>query len=99
MLTAALLSVVLGYGLEGVSGGGSTYVISILGPSNDPLCLEMNTNYFELPKFLDGVFDHALCNETTFGSQAIAETRVELHEEGFIAKINGWGDAVGNEIE
>ena len=97
MICTALLSIALGSGLTELSGSGSTYVISLLGPSNDPLCLEINTNYFELPEFLDGVFDHAICNKATFGCQAIAETRVELHEEGFIAKINGWGDAVGNE--
>ncbi|MDG2200835.1 MAG: dockerin type I domain-containing protein [Phycisphaerales bacterium] len=97
MLSTAIILALLGTGLEPLSGGGSTYVISILGPSNDPYCLESNTNDFELPEFLNGVNEHAICNETTFGCQAIAETRVELHEEGFIAKINGWGDAIGTE--
>ena len=97
MLTTAFLAVAMGYGLQGVSGDGSTYVISLLGSSADPVCLESNSINFGLPEFLDGIFDHALCNETTYGSQAIAETRVELHEDGFIAKINGWGDAIGTE--
>ena len=97
MLTTAILAITLGYGLEGVSGDGSTYVISVLGSTADPECLESNSIDFGLPEFLDGIFDHALCNETTYGSQAIAETRVELHEDGFNAKINGWGDAMGTD--
>jgi len=97
MLTTALLTVVLGYGLEGLSGGGNTYVISLLGSSVDPVCLESNSIYFGLPEFLDGVYDEAICIEGTIDSLAVAETRVELREDGFTTKINGWGEAIGND--
>jgi len=84
--------------LQPTLGNGSTYVISILGSSSDPVCLEMNTINFELPEFLDGIHDEAICIDGTTDSLSIAETRVELQEDGFIAKINGWGEAVGNDI-
>ena len=97
MLASVLITIAMGSGLTELSGGGSTYVFSTLGPWSDPICQESNSVDLQMHDLLGGVFDHVICNEITFGSQAIAETRVELHEEGFIAKINGWGDAIGTE--
>ena len=97
MLPAMLLSVVLNAGLEEISGYGSSYVISILGSSSDPVCLESNSLELGLDDLTAGIDDEALCILNPIGATSFAETGIELGDDGFTASINGWGQAIGDE--
>ena len=97
MSAAIVIMIALGTGLSELSGGGSTYVFSTLGPWSDPICQESNSNDLQMHDLVDGVYDDVLCLDGALGSQAIAETHIELRADGFTAKINGWGDAIGDE--
>ena len=97
MLACAVITFAMGSGLTELSGYGSTYVFSTLGPWSDPICQESNSIDLQMNDLLGGVYDDVLCLEGALGSQAIAETKIELRSDGFTAKINGWGDAIGDE--
>ncbi|MEE2906704.1 MAG: hypothetical protein VX527_02625 [Planctomycetota bacterium] len=97
MLSTALVTLALGSGLTPLSGGGSLYVFAQLGPWNDPICGDGQTTNFNMINLLNGIDDDIICIEHPASCQSIAETKIDLHEDGFIAKINGWGDAMGND--
>lgn len=95
MLPATLLAIAIGMPLTELEGDGNMYVFAHLGSWSDPFCQEGRTTYFGLAEFLEGVDDYVLCIDGSTDAQSLAETRVELREDGFTAHINGWGDAVG----
>jgi len=97
MLSTAVILALLGTGLEPLSGSGNTYVFATMGPWSDPDCRETNSIDFELEAFLAGVSDEAICIDGGLDATSFADTRVELHEDGFIARVNGWGEAIGDE--
>ena len=97
MLSTALVTLALGSGLTHLSGGGSLYVFARMGPWNDPICGDARTTDFNAIDLLNGIDDQIICIEGSASCQSIAETRIDLREDGFTAKINGWGDAIGND--
>ena len=97
MLACAVITIAMGTGLFELSGGGNTYVFSTLGPWSDPICQESNSIDLQMDDLLGGVYDDVLCLDGPLGCQAIAETKIELRSDGFTAKINGWGDAIGDD--
>ena len=74
------------------------YVFAQLGPSGDPFCVDGRTSDLELKDLLAGYGDEIICIDGGTDATSFASLQVALYEQGFTAEVNGWGEAVGDDI-
>lgn len=98
MLVAHLLSLAVASPLTPLSGGGSMYVFAQLGPSGDPICQDWQTTYFEVEDLLAGIGDEIVCVDGPMDATSFASGRIDLRDDGFTAEVNGWGEAVAQDV-
>ena len=98
MLTAFVMSLMLGSSLTELTGQGSLYVFTTMGPWTEPVCRESQSTSLDLQDLLAGVQNQEECLVGTAISQAQAETRVELRPDGFTVLVDGGGEAWDGDV-
>ena len=99
MFFALAIKMALGSGLSVLSGDGSIYVFTTMGPWSDPVCREYETLIIETGDLLNGIQNHVVCLQGDSSAQAQAEARVEFRPDGFSTMVDGGGDALEGEVD